>query len=632
MSLKTSFKMVMLMAVICIIIVFSGQPAQALQVKLIDSCIGVDHPPFQQDYSGDGLSYLNVGLTLPLEAFEGKTITGTLTGNGETVEAVGEVDDSGRVFLSFSLYSYGNYEVKIIDETGSLILEQTVAVGPEESACALEGLAKAQPPQAEQEPVREPEPEPKSESKPELDSGADVTSVPGGEFTWWVLIGIGLLIGAAGLILMRSHRCEKEFQAWLDAERRLLEARAAAANARTAAEQTATAKSGIEAELADVRRSYPSAGKPGGGEAWVEMDGKRITSRDVALRREAEQAAWEKYRENPSPESAADLEEAWRDANTPESEEERREIDERARDLERQLEEARDAENDARRRAADAERDAERAAGAADAARLVYEECIGKASAPAGTEGAGTGTGDDGTKVSTDGADAAETRERRCREDDPSQERNIRELGIVNIPVRLDVNIAGGGAHDAAREAKEISGRLADASEKLGWLSKAMDIKGIGSSLMRDRSGWKALGAGGAPLAGTISGTPVPTSPGQAAVDFLSVTAGIASVIIGKVPELQERRLPDCELTITIYNRVMRATCAEVWVCRDGQWVQDGTRFKLTVIRENHGRRYWDAFTWAQAQREIEKWEDIQMARLQRAMDELARLEARCGP
>lgn len=49
----------------CIIALLSPS-ANGLQVEPLDSCVGVDHPPFERNYSGDGKSYLNVGLTLPL--------------------------------------------------------------------------------------------------------------------------------------------------------------------------------------------------------------------------------------------------------------------------------------------------------------------------------------------------------------------------------------------------------------------------------------------------------------------------------------------------------------------------------------------------------------------------------------
>jgi len=76
----------------------------------------------------------------------------------------------------------------------------------------------------------------------------------------------------------------------------------------------------------------------------------------------------------------------------------------------------------------------------------------------------------------------------------------------------------------------------------------------------------------------------------------------------------------------------MRATCSEIWVCKNGQWVFDEKRFTLTLIREvKSGERKFENITWAQAQEEIEKWENIQMNKLKRALDELADMESRCS-
>lgn len=616
-------------ATICTYVLFVGT-AYGLGTEPIDSCIGVDHPPFDSEYPGDGKSYLNTGLTLPLQHFEGQSVTGVLvSANGETAEAVDNVDAHGRVFLSFPLYSYGSYTVTVFDEEGDSIFEKPVSVGPEEQQCSRESLAKSPPP----EQVPEPEAPEGADAKEESPTGQEPvlnteTSEESGR-AWWPLAAIGLGLGmlAAGVMLLRKGKCEKERQAWMTAEIRAKEANAAAEKARTVAEQAAVNRAGLETELDEIHKTHPSAGQSGGDESWIESDGKRITSRDTAMRREAEQAAWEKYRQNPNPETAAELEKAWDEAANPLSSAQRREIDERARRLEQELEKAKEAERDAKRAVDKAEQDAEQADESADKAQKIYEECIGTNSANS-IDG-----GDSKNSVATTSqGQGTQARECRCREDEPPQERNKRELGLISFPVRLDVRLSGGFAQAAAIEAKEISEQLADISEQLGWLSTAMDIKGIGSALVRDRSGWKALGQSVAPLTGKALGTPVPTSPGQAAVDYLSTLAKIASVIVRKVPELQARRMTDCDLTISVIRRTLRATCSETWVCRDGRWVMDGTTFTLSFVREvKTGERRFEALTWSQAQKQIEEFENVEMGRLQFALTQIADLEARCG-
>lgn len=642
--LKLIKTMVCAVAVITLwTIVLLTPTAYALDVKPIDSCVGVDHPPFERAYPGDGKSYLNLGLTLPLQHFEGGAVVGVLVGNDRTVEAADKVDANGRVFLSFPLYSYGSYEVTVTGEGGHPIFKENVSVGPEEHPCDRELLAKSPPRvqdsgsegkaeagvKADPTPVAEPATEQESEV-------ATVTSITDSakDRSWWPLlaIGLGLGLGVVGLILMQKGPCEKERRAWEEAERRAKEARDAAERAREMVEQTAEKRAELAAELAEIGRTYPSAGKSGGDEAWAESDGRRITSRDLALRREAEQAAWREYRQNPTQETAEELEKAWNEAAEPHTEAERREIDEHARELEQNLDKAKEAERDARRAADEAEQAAEQAASEADTARRVYEKCIGKGTSPGGCTSCGGDNDGAGGAATTDQGPGTQTRERRCREDEPPQERNRREMGVVSFPVRLEVELRGGHAHEAAKEAREISDQLADAAEKLGWISKLMDLKGIGSALVRDGFGWSALEASGAPLAGAVTGTPVPTSPGQAAVDYLSTVANIASVIVRKVPELQARRLPDCELSVSIIRRTLRATCTEIWVCRDGRWVKDRTKFTLTVVGEGRaGTRRYDALTWDQAQATIASFEAIQMNQLQNALDQIARLESGCG-
>lgn len=621
---------IMFVAAICDFALLAGT-AFGLDAKPIDSCIGVDHPPFERKYQGDGKSYLNTGLTLPLQHYEEKTVTGVLVGaNGETAEAMDKVDANGRVFLSFPLYSYGSYTVTVIDEEGNPIFEKPVSVGPQEQPCSRESLAKSPPPEQVPGKGQENQMEPEVKEGPALESEPVLNTETSDESDrpWWPFVAVGLGLGllAAGLILSRKGPCEKERLAWEAAERRAKDANAAAKKARAMADQAAADRAGLEAELAEIRQTHPSAGKPGGDESWIESDGKRITTRDTTMRREAEQAAWEKYRQNPNPETAAELEKAWNEAAEPISSDERRDIDEQARRLEEELEKAREAERDAQRAVNDAEKAADQADDAADKAQQIYEECIG-ANSVHSEDGGGSKT-----SSTTNSGEGTQTRECRCREDEPPQERNKRELGVVTFPVRLEVELSGGFAQAAANEARQISEQLADISEQLGWLSTAMDIKSIGSALVRDRSGWKALGESVAPVTGKALGTPLPTSPGQAAVDYLSTVAKIASVIVGKVPELQARRLPDCDLTITVVRRALRATCSETWVCRDGRWVMDGTTFTLSFVREGKtGGKRFTALTWNQAQAEIERFETIQINQLQNALDQIARMEARCG-
>jgi hypothetical protein len=363
------------------------------------------------------------------------------------------------------------------------------------------------------------------------------------------------------------------------------------------------------------------------------MDGRRITSRDVNMKREAERAAWDEYRSDPNPESAAELEDDWKESDTPQSEEERKELDEEAKALKKEIDTAKEAEDKAVKKAKSAKEAEDEANKKADDARRAYEACMKAALTPPKPAPGTTPDTTDGTTDGPGGPSVATGEDEKpgCNDNDPPQERNRQNLGRVSIPVELKVTLDGGGAHDAAVAANEISGELADISEKLGWISKLMDVKGIGESLVRDGVGWSFVGASAGPATGLALDMPVPTSPGQLAVDTLSILGKISSVIIGKVPELQARRLPDCDVSATIVNNVFTAECVEIWVCKNGQWVKDRSRFTIKLIGKSSGRMTKRrALTWAQAQKVIRRYEQIYRGKLSRALDKLAVLESGC--
>ncbi len=631
---------------VLILMTVSTKSVMADSVEPLDACISVDHPPFDESYAGDGYSYLKIGLTMPLEYYDqGAEFLGQLTSNGNTVTTSDALDANGQLFFVFPLYSYGTYDVTVKDSSSVVVFQNDVVVDASEPVCDSESLAVSPPREEvdESPDVIEEIPETKvTEESPETEvtvtpettvkSPQPVTEVSD-ETVWWplLIVVVGLLFVSIGIVILLKGKCEKERKAWLAATMRAATASNAARRAEEAAEILSEKREQLEEELNDIRKTYPSAGKTGGEEAWIEMDGRRITSRDVAMRREAERAAWDEYRSDPTPKSAAELEEDWKESALHASEEERRELDEEAKALEEAIKAAKETENEAVEAAKSAKKAEEQAIKKAEEARRAYEACMKAALAPSNPDtGTTPGTTDGpplgGPSIADDGAESP-----CCKESDPPQERNRRNLGRVSIPVKLEVTLEGGGAHEAAVVANDISGQLADASEALGWISKLMDIKGIGGTLVRDGVGWSLLGSATPPAAGQGLDMPVPTSPGQLAVDTLSILGKISSVIIGKVPELQERRLPDCDVSATIVNHVFSVECVEIWVCRNGQWIKDRSRFTLTLISKSRGRMTKRrALTWAQAQQQIRQYERIYRGRLSRALNRLAELEAGC--
>lgn len=611
----------------------------AEDVDPLDFCIGVDHPPFEVTYSGNGNSYLKLGLTMSFEYYdEGSEFSSELSGSNTTETSNEMLDSNGQLLFIFPLFSYGSYDVTVFNDKGDMVFQNDVVVDDSEPTCDFTSLLVSPPrevivqiPDVTEE-VSEPTSEPVEVEETQIPETSDASSVSVveevDETVWWplFLVGAGLLFFLIGLLIWLKQNCEKERKAWLAAAQHAAALTEKAREAEEAAEKLSEERDLLEEELADIQSTYPSAGKPGGDEAWIEMDGRRITSRDVEMKREEERAAWDEYRSDPNSDSASELEENWKESSTTQSEEERQELDEEAKALKKEIEAAKKAEDEAIEKAKNAKKAEDEAIEKANAARRIYEACI-KAAITTPKSGPGTSDGPSGgPSVATD-----EEKSSGCNDEDPPQERNRVNLGRVSVPIKLKVTLDGGGAHKAAVAANDISGQLADASEALGWISKLMAVKSIGESLVRDGVGWSLLGAAAPPGAGLALDIPVPTSPGQLAVNTLSILGKISSVIIGKVPELQARRLPDCDVSATIENNVFSAECVEIWVCRNGQWVKDRKRFTLKLISKSSGRMTKRrALTWTQAQQVIRRYEQMYRGRLARGLDKLAELESRC--
>ena len=486
-----------LFLVVFTLIQFSSR-ASAADKKPLDSRICIDHPPFSKKYDGDGRSYMNVGLTLPREYYpEGTSVLGTLKGEGLTVKALGylKVNEDGQVAMYFPLYSYGSYAVNVTDKDGFTLFEQTVEVtaadtmsvcnplivapplvtvtatpSPSASATPSPSTTPSPSPSASpsQSPSATPSPSPSATPSPSAAHAGGITDDHHTPWWPWLAIPLGVLLVVGGTIMTRP--CFKERLAWEAAKRALKQARVVAEKADEAARQAETVRAGLETDLEAVRSTYPSAGKPGGDEAWAESEGLRLTSRDLAMRREEENAAFGEYHENPTPETAASVEDAWKRAADADAVAARRKVDAQIRDLERRLEEARRAEKDARRRAQEAENAARQAGDAADAARRAYAVCMHHAQTP---EGKPVGQG--GVKIVEDQNHGCE-----CTEGDVL-ERNKREMDVL-APARIKVFLRGGFAHEQLKIAQEISGIIKTVSEMLDLVKLAMTLQGIGSA------------------------------------------------------------------------------------------------------------------------------------------------------
>lgn len=89
------------------------------EAVLLDACDGVDHPPFDRDYEGDGLSYVLVAVRVDLPP--GTVLTAAIfeegtAETGEPVSAVeGTVGDDGTVEFALPINQFGTYDIFVGD-------------------------------------------------------------------------------------------------------------------------------------------------------------------------------------------------------------------------------------------------------------------------------------------------------------------------------------------------------------------------------------------------------------------------------------------------------------------------------------------------------------------------------------
>lgn len=115
---------------------------------LLDSCQGVDHPPFEMDYPPGGASYLLVSILADLPG--GSLLTAALYEEGTAGSAdplatqEGEVDEDGKASFALPLQQYGSYDVFVGDhDHDHPFLTSRVEVGTDEPSCSADDLAAA---------------------------------------------------------------------------------------------------------------------------------------------------------------------------------------------------------------------------------------------------------------------------------------------------------------------------------------------------------------------------------------------------------------------------------------------------------------------------------------------------------
>ncbi len=171
-------------------------------------------------------------------------------------------------------------------------------------------------------------------------------------------IATGIGAGGAGAALgwyifnkkRREEECEKPRRQCAESRKAADEAEQAAKEARKKADEAnqpcaeaRKARAAAEKELADLDDGYLD-------NSWAESEGRRITRRDLKLKRDAAKAAWQKYRGGEI--DAQQLEQEWQRLESPEALDELRKNDQENRgtqkaDAEQKLAAAKQQETDA---------------------------------------------------------------------------------------------------------------------------------------------------------------------------------------------------------------------------------------------------------------------------------------------
>ncbi|MDW3220389.1 MAG: hypothetical protein R8F63_17405 [Acidimicrobiales bacterium] len=386
-----------------------------------------------------------------------------------------------------------------------------------------------------------------------------------------------------------------------DRIRRAYEAAKAEAEAKRAeAERAETEANEAEQKANDARNDANDAGEraekakndrdkaerdrdrppPNEDDSWIEDSetGERITSRDLRLRREAAGEAWDRYRDDPSQESAEQTEQDWEDLDEPGARDQRREADDMDQaakqkkledaeqalnDAEKEMNEADEAAEKAEQEARDAREAADKADQEADDAearaaewKRALDECLGLKDGPGTKWGGPEGTGED-----CDGG---------C-----FPEGNIERRVIDTFSERVLINywctVMPDGA-EGVHEGQRISGELAWYRDMFATGSAAISVGGaIKGTVSRGVSDAVEAGvSGGATVAGEELGIDIPTSIFQVPVVALEGAAAVGSSIIGAFSRWIQANHVSFRAEWGYVSQQCDLTWVAIWKCENG--------------------------------------------------------------
>lgn len=433
----------------------------------------------------------------------------------------------------------------------------------------------------------------------------------------------GLMAGLAALELFLSRKTQGEPAAVVkpktcqelvdECEKAKAAAEAAEAeaqSAREASEQANDEQQEAQEQLEDAeeRLEWMEQDQTNDSGAYIEMDGRRITSMDLKLKSDASKAFWEQYQNGEI--DAKTLEEAWEELGEDSALDELRkknkeDAENAVNDAKDKLAQAEEKAAEAAEKAAEAEKKSAEAKAYADKVCKEAADCAEaeKEKAQTGdTPGGGTVSGPVGPGVVDDGGD--KTRERGCKEG----EREVRPAGKPkSITVVVDFSLIVESSELRNVEgAKTMAFELSNLAQDLdlagslagGWSAGNSIVGGIGAM----KSGKYVSGAGGL-VSGTVSGVmtgagasvgtegmsiSIPTSPAEAITEVLETTAKLGSIVAKKVGDwLVMNEIYTVRLSY--FRQRLTATPYEIWECRGGRWVCVQKIFEIEISKLMHG-------------------------------------------
>ncbi len=570
------------------------------------------------------------------------TGTGTVAGfGGVTVSLDGDIIQPGTIEGQLSFGAGGELP------GGCPIVWRLVLISETPSPTAT---PVPEPTVAEPTATATPEPTATTAPEPTVSPTAEPTDAEsnegGGGWIWLGPIVGGLILMGLGLFLLaRKKNCDDELRAWLAARKACEDARAAEQRVQAERDQAQQDLHDAEDDLDEHCESYPPAcSENDPRDSWIEdsnVPGSRIDGLDTAAGRAWARAVWGKYKDGQL--SAQQVEHEWRDGPSQEFRDEYRNRYPGEKTRHDQLEQQRQQRQADFGRAdaelAQAQADRVQKCAAAEAARRALEECLDKPVPPkvepggdgGETSGGGTSGGDPGPMGPGGPATGGGSEQEPPCEDGCEREAGSKSIN-VNVPVDFRPIILGGDAHVAADRGRDIAAELKQVEIGAQALGRLFGLA-PNAKLVHDFTIGGAVEAGTS-VGSAVSGIPIPSNPAEAAANAIELAAQVAGAIVKAVPEWQERRLPDVELTIQWRAAPFALTCTEIEVCRNGVWVPARHRFTLERTgpdRSGGSRNLGGGFTWADAQREIQRWAGVFSRGQQRALAQMKDFKDACA-